>query len=341
MASIGKLLLGIGVDKKGTKEVKKAFSDLENLTDSLSFATKRLSRAITDDLIRSFSQLKDMSVLVARETFQVGTSFEQALKTVKAITGETTDSMRSLEDETRRLGATTAYTATESAQAMTTLARSGMKAAELLNVTSSALYFAGAATTSLDKSANLLASTIKQFSLDSTEAVRVTDTFTIALKESLFDMQSLTSAMRFGGAVGSSFNMSLEETVASLALFRNLGLEGSMAGTQFRMAMSKATKETNRGSVALKKYNLSYEDINPQMNTFIEIMQKVGKANMAMQDIISVFGVRSAGSIRKISEESLLMDNAFVKEFSIKIEPDTLYPFNIIMGFKSYSTKLG
>ena len=34
------------------------------------------------------------------------------------------------------------------------------------------------------------------------------------------------------------------------------------------------------------------------------------------------------------------MDNAFVKECSIKIEPDTLYPFNIIMCFKYYMIKL-
>ena len=34
------------------------------------------------------------------------------------------------------------------------------------------------------------------------------------------------------------------------------------------------------------------------------------------------------------------MDNAFVKEFSIKIEPDTLYQFDIIMCFKYNMIKL-
>ena len=40
-------------------------------------------------------------------------------------------------------------------------------------------------------------------------------------------------------------------------------------------------------------------------------MKKVGEANMSMSDIIKVFGVRSAGSISKISQESIKLGNEF------------------------------
>ena len=318
--SIGELALKIGVNDKEISKLRNVFKkivvdvkDLEKETKRATKQLQRMGRVLGNQVAQGFSTASRAAAALTKETFMVGTSFEQAIKTVQAISGLTADQMGQLEFETRRLGATTSFTAIEAANAMTTLARSGMDATDLLNVTSSALYFAGAAVTSLDNSATLLAATMKQFSMDSSQAATVTDTFTHAIKGSLFDMQSLTAAMRYGGSIGSSFNMTLEETVASLAMFRNLGLEGSMAGTQFRMAMSKATKETNRGKVALDKYNLTYNDINPQLNTFMEIMEKVGKVSMSMQDIITVFGVRSAGSISKISKQAVQTENEFTK----------------------------
>ncbi|MGI9554836.1 MAG: phage tail tape measure protein [Vampirovibrionia bacterium] len=311
MATFGTLLLGIDIDKQGSKRVTDSLAKIFNQTKSLNDATTKLARTLAGPLTQGFALVKNGAIELAKETYNIGSSFEQAIKTVGAISGETAENMTLLEQETRRLGATTSFTAMEAANAMTTLARSGMKAQELLSTTSNALLFAGAASTTLTKSASLLSATMKQFSMSTVQSANVTDTFTVALKESLFDMQSLTAAMRYGGSIGSSFNMTLEETVASLAMFRNLGLEGSMAGTQFRMAMSKASKETNRGTRALQKYNLSYKDINPSLNSFIQIMEKVGKANMSMTDIITVFGVRSAGSINKISRESIKLDNEY------------------------------
>ena len=313
MATFGKLLLGLDIDQKGAKRVYIALNRVINETEKLNNSTIKLAKTLTGPLRSGFDLVKQGAIELAKETYNVGTSFEQAIQTVKAISGETAENMRLLEMETRKLGSTTSFTATEAANAMTTLARSGMKAQQLLSTTSSALLFAGAASTTLDKSASLLAATLKQFTMQTEQSAYVTDVFTTALKESLFDMQSLTAAMRYGGSVGSSFNMTLEETVASLAMFRNLGLEGSMAGTQFRMAMSKASKETNRGRAVLEKYNLSYKDINPTLNTFMEIMEKVGKVNMSVTDIIAVFGVRSAGSIAKISREAVKLDNEYDK----------------------------
>ena len=74
--------------------------------------------------------------------------------------------------------------------------------------------------------------------------------------------------MKFGGAAGKAYGMTLEETVATLAKFRDIGLEGSLAGTNFRMAMAQASIVTERRRKVLKRLNLEYEDINPKMNSF-------------------------------------------------------------------------
>ena len=251
MANLGRLLLKIDLDQKGSSKILYTLNQVIDSTKKVDDAGAKVARTFAGPVVQAFNQVKDIAVQIAKSSVAIGSEFEQSMQTVAAITGETSDVMTALENEVRRLGATTAFTAREAADAMGILARSGMEASELLRVTGEVLLFAGAAGTTLGRSAQLITATMRQFSLETTHSGEVTDIFSVALKESLFDMQSLTAAMRYGGSVASSFNMSLDETVASLALFRNLGLEGSMAGTQFRMAMSKASKETNRGTEAL------------------------------------------------------------------------------------------
>ena len=312
-SSIGKLLISIDTDKRGAKALISTLNQVSVSADKVRSNFKNLTSVIQGPLNKAFNTMKVSLAAIAGGATLVGSSFEQSVKTVQAITGETAENMRKLSDEARRLGSTTAFTASQASDAMIILARSGMKAEEILNTTASTILFAGASASTLEASASLLVSTMRQFSLETRQAGIVSDIFAVSLKESLFDMQSLTAAMRYGGSVGSSFNMTLEETVAALAMFRNLGLEGSSAGTQFRMAMSKASKETDRGTRALERYGLTYEDINPEANSFLDIMKKIGKANMEMSDLITVFGVRSAGSLAKISEEVQDVNNEYVR----------------------------
>jgi TP901 family phage tail tape measure protein len=264
----------------------------------------KVQRVLTTGLATSLGVVSVALSRLAMSSFQVGKAFAQSLQTVKAITGETdSGNFKKLEDTVRSLGKTTSFTASEAANAMVLLARSGMETEKLLHATSASVYFAGGANASLESSTSLLIGTLNQFSLKAEQSTNVTDVFSVALKDSTFDMQSLTSAMRYGGSIGKAFGMSLEETTAALAQFKNLGLEGSTAGTQFRMSLSKAAKETNRGTEALRKYGLAYKDINPQLHSFRQIMDAVGKKHMDINDIITVFGVRSAGSIARISDQ--------------------------------------
>ena len=141
------------------------------------------------------------------------------------------------EERARELGASTAFSATQASDAMIELARAGLSANDVIGAIGPALFLAGSSASSMSSATSLLAATMKQFDLSAADATRVSDVFTIAQQKSLFAMDSLTEAMKFGGTVGSAFGMSLEETTAALAQFRDLGVEGSMAGTQFRQAM--------------------------------------------------------------------------------------------------------
>lgn len=236
----------------------------------------------------------------------VGVSFEQQMNKVGVIAGATAEEMTALTEEARRLGATTSFSATEAAQAMEVLASAGMDSSQIIAATGQAMVLAGAGGTDLATSASIVASTIAQFSLEATDAARIADVFARATADSQFQVDDLGEALKYGGPTAAAFGMSLEEAVAAMAQFRDLGLEGSMAGTALRSSLSQASQQTKINADTLAKYNLQLSDVNPQLHSFSEILATVGKAGISSTDAMVVFGVEAGGAVATLAQQAAL-----------------------------------
>ena len=293
-STIAKFFIDLGFNDAEFKEgIKKSETRLKTFEGSIKSTFSKLDSGMKMALTAGTAALAGFGVATA----VTGAKFEQSMQTVGAISGATRDEMAALEQKARQLGATTTFTATESATAMQAFARAGMKTNEVLEATGPALFLAGAAGEDMALATNTMAASLAQFGYDADQSGRVADVFTVALQNSLFDLRSLTEAMKYGGAVGNAFGMSIEQTTASLALFRDLGLEGSMAGTRFRMAMAAAAKGTDKAKTALAGYQIHLDDINPETHTFAEILQTVGDAGITATDAIAVFGTRAGADM--------------------------------------------
>ncbi len=229
----------------------------------------------------------------------VGTAFEQQMAMAGALRGLTQadDAFQQLTDQARLLGSTTEFTATQAGAALENLMRAGQSTADAIATSNSALVLAGTSAASLEGSTQMLVSVQRQFSLGAADSTRITNVLSSAMRNSMLDFVSLREAMKFGGVAGAAFGMELEEVAAAIAKFRDLGLEGSMAGTQFRSAMAFAGKQTKKQAELLAKYNLTLEDINPETKKFEEILLTVGRAGMTATDSMKVFGKIAGGSI--------------------------------------------
>ena len=224
----------------------------------------------------------------------IGSKFEQSLRLAGAIAGATGKDFAALEKEARRLGKTTAFTATQAAEGMTNLARTGLKTQEIIKTTGIALEFAGAHATDMENSTRILAAAMNVFEIESEGARRVADTFTFALDNSLLRVDSLREGMKNASAMGAVLGQSIEESTTALAFFVNMGLEGSRAGMQFRMAMQAMVKQGPGVRRALKAMNLEFEDINPLTHNFGETLQfvadKIPATAEGLQHSIGLFG---------------------------------------------------
>ena len=299
-SNIAKLFVEIGFKDK---QLRTGLRNAERSVSRLNTSLTRMNSALGSAVSRSFWALTGAVTGFMAASATVGARFDREMTFVGAIANSTGDELQQLTDKARELGATTMYTATQSASAMQNFARAGMETNEILSATGPALMLAGAAGESMDLSTQTLAATMAQFNAQGYEAGSVADVFATALTGSLFDLRSLTEAMKYGGTVGANFGMSLEETTAALAQFRNLGLEGSLAGTNFRMSMAHAAKATDKARNVLARYGLTAQDINPEIHSFGQIMETVGKASMTTTDLLEVFGRRAGANIAGISKQ--------------------------------------
>lgn len=281
--------------ESASKSAKSFINGLKNLTDFL-----------TGAVVTAFKAASVAGGALITASAVVGVSFESQMKKVATIAGAGATELQLLTDEARRLGATTAYSATEAAQAMEVLASAGMDSAEIIAATGQAMVLAGAGGTSLESAASIVASTLAQFNLSAVQAGRVADVFAQATADSQFQVDDLGEALKYGGPAAAAFGLSLEQTVAIMAQFRNLGLEGSMAGTALRSALSQASQQTKINADTLAKYNLTLSDVNPRLHSFGEILATVGGRGMSAADAMVVFGVEAGGAVATLAEQTAL-----------------------------------
>jgi len=246
---------------------------------------------------------------------KTGATFEKKMSEIGAVTQATDADMEAMEKTARKLGATTAFTATEAAEGMIELARAGLSTDEIIKTIPNTLNLAGATNYSLARSTRVVVASMKQFGIQAADSGRVVDVLAEATRKSLLDMPSLAEAMKYAGTVGAGFKMSLEQTVAGVAAFRNMGLEGSLAGTNFRMAMASAAKQTKAKTKALKKLDIAFSEINPEQNNFLQILRKIGQANAGVTEGQVIFGQRAGANVITLARNVKILDdlNAEIK----------------------------
>ena len=283
--------------KEFTTGVSQASSALTSLGKTGTKVSKQLGKSLDQHTGRAIKRLTAGFTGLMAASAVVGARFDREMAFMGAITNSTADEMAQLTEKAREMGRTTMFSATQSAQAMQVLARTGQDAGAVMTNVETVLKFAGAAGTDAATSAQMLASAMAQFNITAEESTRITDVYSVALTNSLLDINSLREAMKYAGTVGSAFGMDIEQATAAVAQFRNIGLEGSLAGTNFRMAMQAAAVTSQKKERVMRKLGKSMKDINPEFHDFGAIINNLAETTITSSDALVLFGQRAGANM--------------------------------------------
>lgn len=160
--------------------------------------------------------------------------FEAANSKLSAILGTTSNDIKDMTADARRLGAATKYTAAEATNLQIELAKLGFSRKEILQSTEGILKFAQATGSDLPEAAALAGAALRMFDAETRETERYVSAMAVATTKSALSFSYLQTAMPIVGPVAKSFNFQIEDTLALLGKLADAGFDASMSATATR-----------------------------------------------------------------------------------------------------------
>lgn len=234
---------------------------------------------------------------------KTGSDFDAAMTRVAAITGATDEEFAALNNTARQIGRTTTFSAEQAAEAMYTLSQAGFDTQQIMASVNDVLVLAGASGISLDDAAGLVASTLTEFNMSAEQSGRVVDLLNTAAQRSLLSMQDLRESLKYAGAAGATFNISLEETLAAVAQFKQLGQSASQTGTAFRTVLVRLADPPAKAAKVLERLGIQLDEVNPQLVGFEGAIRRLADSPITAAQAFAIFGRYSGAAISSMIDK--------------------------------------
>lgn len=144
--------------------------------------------------------------------------FEKANSKLAGVLGSTKAGIAGLTDEARRLGATTAYTASEVTGLQVELAKLGFGEGQIKSMEEAILKFALAVDTDLGSAASVAGGALRAFGLEAEDAESAMATLAIGTTTSALSFNDYATMLSTTAPVAKAFGFTLEDTVARIVI---------------------------------------------------------------------------------------------------------------------------
>lgn len=246
---------------------------------------------------------------------KMAADFDQQMSTVQANTGATSAQMDQLRAAAIEAGASTVYSATDSADAINDLGKAGMSVTDILTGgLSGALNLAASDGMAVGDAAEYMANALSMFHLKGSQASQVADTLAAGAGKAVGNVSDFGEALNNCGAQANSFGMNVQETTGVLALFAQNGTIGAEAGTQLNSMLMKLAAPSAEAANTMKELGISAYDAQHHfvgMANFAGQLQKAEKnltdeqRNQANATIFGSYAIKAANYLYEAGESGV------------------------------------
>jgi TP901 family phage tail tape measure protein len=246
---------------------------------------------------------------------KMAADFDQQMSTVQANTGATSAQMDQLRAAAIEAGASTVYSASDSADAINDLGKAGMSVTDILTGgLTGALNLAASDGMAVGDAAEYMANALSMFHLKGSQASQVADTLAAGAGKAVGNVSDFGEALNNCGAQANSFGMNIQETTGVLALFAQNGTIGAEAGTQLNSMLMKLAAPSTEASNTMKELGISAYDAQGHfvgMAKFAGQLQKAEKdltdeqRNQANATIFGSYAIKAANYLYEAGESGV------------------------------------
>lgn len=238
---------------------------------------------------------------------------EEWLAETQAIAGATSGSMKDLAKSIYEVASNSRYTTEELTRTTTVLAQAGYSAEDISKLLGSVNQLATATGTDLNRSVDLLTSSMSLWTSQTSDASKMVNALIVAVNGSKAEINSIQKGMQYAGAAASQMGMSFEETVAAMSAVTNAGLKTrSIMGTGLRAVLTELSAPSKKLQKELEKVGLTISDVNVRTKGFSNVIQTLAEAGFGAENAFRALD-RQAASFYLALKSQLDLNNQLLE----------------------------
>lgn len=211
----------------------------------------------------------------ASSAISAGAGFEASMSEVGAISGATGSDLAALTAKAKEMGASTKFTASESADALKYMAMAGWKTEDMLGGLEGIMSLAAASGEDLGTTSDIVTDALTAFGMAAEDSGHFADILAAASSNANTNVGMLGESFKYVAPVAGALGYSAEDTSVALGLMANAGIKGSAAGTALRTVMTNLSKPTKEMSTAMDELGLSLTDSKGEMLPLSDVMMNL------------------------------------------------------------------
>ncbi len=271
------------------REIVATEQELKNLADQAAESNAALQKisAVGDTLENVGSKISSVGTTLTKTvttavaglaTAAVATtaSFETSMSKVKSLISSSSDDIEGdiekLEAKAREAGATTKFSATEAADAMSYMGLAGWDADQMIDGLDGILNLAAASEMDLATASDIVTDYLSAFGMEASQSTYLVDLMAYAMSNSNTTTEQLGEAYKNCATTATQLGWDIDDVTAALMVMADNGAKGGEAGTALNSIMTRLANNTSNCSDLLAEYGIEVYDTSGNLNDLGDIL---------------------------------------------------------------------
>ena len=264
---IFKLFGKIAVDNsEANRAIDETVGNVGNAEPRMSKALKKIGAAVVAAF--AVDKIKDFG----KACISAGMDFDSQMSTVAAISGATGEEFEILRAKAQEMGATTAFSATESAQAMEYMAMAGWKTTDITNGLAGVMNLAAASGEDLATTSDIVTDAMTAFGMSADQSTYFADVLAQTATNANTNVGMMGETFKYVAPLAGAMGYNIEDMSAAIGLMANAGIKGSQSGTSLRNIITNLASPTDTVAGAMDDLGISLTDSDGKTKSFGETL---------------------------------------------------------------------
>lgn len=208
--------------------------------------------------------------------------FDSAMSNVQALSGASGEELDKLRSAALEMGDSTAFSATEAADALGYMALAGWDSDQSISALPAVLNLAAASGMDLAAASDVVTDYLSAFGLEASDAAYFSDLLAFAQANSNTTAEQLGEAYKNCAANLNAAGQDVETVTSMLEAMANQGLKGSEAGTALSAIMRDITAKMDNGAIKIGDVSVAVQDADGIFRDLTDILSDVQTATDGM-----------------------------------------------------------